>query len=126
LSKEEFKSQYLQKTIIRNAHNINNFNLKLKLSMLPTSFDWRIKNKVTPVKNQLGCGSCWAFAATETVESHYSIATNKTIELSPQQIVSCVKNPYKCGGTGGCAGATAEIAYNYAQIYGLTTETKIP
>jgi cathepsin L len=40
--------------------------------------------------------------------------------------VSCVENPYVCGGSGGCAGAVPEIAFNYVQLYGLTSESAYP
>jgi len=50
-------------------------------SELPASLDWRTKNVVTPPKNQGGCGSCWAFSATETVESNVAINTGKQITL---------------------------------------------
>lgn len=84
---------------------------------LPRAIDWRdtIPAVVTPVKNQGGCGSCWAFSATEVIESAAAIATGVLFDLSPQQLVSCVDNPHKCGGSGGCEGATVNLALNYTQ-----------
>jgi len=96
---------------------------------LPASVDWRTKGIVTPVKNQGGCGSCWAFATTETLESHAAKLTTPPtlLVLSPQQLVSCAPNPKHCGGTGGCEGSTAEIAYDYlATSGGQTKESLIP
>merc|ERR1712232_456105 len=92
----------------------------------PDSIDWREKGAVTPVKNQGGCGSCWTFSATETLESHYQIATKKTKILAPQTFVNCVKNPKHCGGTGGCEGATMELAFNLTADTGIALETDIP
>jgi cathepsin L len=92
----------------------------------PDSVDWRTKNMVTPVKNQGGCGSCWAFSATETVESAYAMATGKLLTLAPQYYVNCVKNPNSCGGTGGCEGATMELAFNQSAIAGMPLESTLP
>merc|ERR1711988_1089511 len=92
----------------------------------PESVDWRKQGKVTPVKNQGGCGSCWAFSATETVESAYAIATGKLIELAPQTYVNCVENADQCGGTGGCEGATMELAFNLTAKTGIALESDMP
>ena len=34
-------------------------------------------------------------------------------DLSPQEFVSCVENPQNCGGSGGCEGATIELAFDF-------------
>jgi cathepsin L len=73
-----------------------------------------------------GCGSCWAFSATETVESHYQIASGKLLTLAPQTFVNCVKNPQHCGGTGGCEGATMELAFNLTKTTGMALESDLP
>lgn len=95
---------------------------------LPDTVDWRENDGVvTDVKNQGSCGSCWAFSAVETLESHLAIATSDAAPiLSPQQIVSCSPNPQHCGGTGGCAGSTQPLAFNYTRIAGITTESNYP
>jgi len=88
------------------------------------SKDWRdVDGVVTPVKDQGSCGSCWAFSAAETLESHLAIATGKAApKLSPQQIVDCAPNPQSCGGTGGCDGSTQPLAFDYTKTAGITTE----
>lgn len=79
-----------------------------ELGWIPISLDWRnnVPSVMTPVKNQKDCGSCWAFAAVESIESAVAIKTGKEPPvLSPQQIVDCSTNPRHCGGTGGCEGS---------------------
>ena len=92
------------------------------------SIDWRKTSPsvVTPVKDQASCGSCWAFSATEVLETHIAIETGKLIEMSPQEFVSCMPNPDACGGTGGCQGAVQWLAFDYASQTGITTEASYP
>jgi len=89
---------------------------------LPPSMDWAEAGHVnTEIPNQGGCGSCWTFAATGTIEAHLSIATGEEpFTLSEQNMLQCSPNPEQCGGTGGCDGSTAELAYNY--IADITTQ----
>ena len=98
------------------------------VSKLPESVDWSMVPDVTSaVKDQGQCGSCWAFAATATIESHVAINTGKLFDLSPQQIASCAPNPDHCGGAGNCQGATAELAFDYvASAGGMAEEFQYP
>jgi len=91
---------------------------------LPASVDWR--DASTPVKDQGQCGSCWAFAATEVIESHVKISTGSLPILSPQQMTSCTPNPLTCGGSGGCTGSICELGFNYIQLFGHVTEEDYP
>ena len=94
---------------------------------LPPSVDWRDHGAVTPVKNQGECGSCWTFASAETLESHWYLQTGKLQELSEQFILDCTPNPAQCGGQGGCAGGTAELAYaRLKSTGGLPSEWTYP
>lgn len=96
---------------------------------VPSSIDYRqsIPSVLSAVKDQGHCGSCWAFASTASVESHMAIATGKLFSMSPQQLASCVENPNHCGGSGGCDGATADLAFDYlVNASGFTQEWIYP
>eukprot|EP01038_Epipyxis_sp_PR26KG_P006727 gene6727-9220_t len=89
-----------------------NFEMK-PVEALPVKVDWRESGIVSAVKDQGYCGSCWAFASTATIESHVAKASGLLFDLSVQQMAMCAPNPDSCGGTGGCAGSTAELAFDY-------------
>lgn len=75
------------------------------------------------VRDQGYCGSCWAFSATEQIESDAIRAGYLDLgtALSEQQIVSC--DPYDLG----CDGGNTETAYYYVYTAGgLTTDDNYP
>lgn len=91
----------------------------------PSSFDWRSYNGnwVTPVKNQGGCGSCWAFSATGTVEAQLKLTrgdSNFNPDLAEQELVSC----YSDDGCGGDTHSGAVI--DYIDQQGLADEWCMP
>jgi len=100
----------------------------IALEDLPASVDWRTANPpvVSDVKDQGGCGSCWAHATVEEVESNVAQATGTLLKLSPQNVVDCTPNPQQCGGTGGCNGATAELGIDYIAHKGVASEADYP
>lgn len=72
---------------------------------VPDSLDWRtVPGRVSNVKNQGQCGSCWAFASTGALEGQENPRANLTgdksqvVELSEQNLVDCVKEDYGCQG----------------------------
>lgn len=67
-------------------------------SQLPSAFDWRIRNGVTPVKDQARCGSCWAFGTVGPLESNIRIKDGIIEDLSEQYLVSCNTEGWSCNG----------------------------
>uniref|UniRef100_A0A6B2LA85 Uncharacterized protein n=1 Tax=Arcella intermedia TaxID=1963864 RepID=A0A6B2LA85_9EUKA len=99
--------------------------LELGVGAVPESFDWESKGKVTAVKDQGQCGSCWAFSATENIESVWMIAKNLHVSnfkpLAPQQIVDCDKVD------AGCNGGDTPTAFEYViKAGGQDTEASYP
>eukprot|EP00286_Rhodomonas_abbreviata_P001498 CAMPEP_0181289130 /NCGR_PEP_ID=MMETSP1101-20121128/718_1 /TAXON_ID=46948 /ORGANISM="Rhodomonas abbreviata, Strain Caron Lab Isolate" /LENGTH=372 /DNA_ID=CAMNT_0023393331 /DNA_START=106 /DNA_END=1224 /DNA_ORIENTATION=+ len=102
-----------QDKMLKNAHSLPaDFNMK-SVSALPRHVDWRSQGVVSAVKDQGHCGSCWAFASTAVIESHVALASGLLFDLSTEQMAMCAPNPDSCGGTGGCEGSTAELAFEY-------------
>jgi len=104
LTPAEFKSMYL--TYIPSNATLPRANIQLD-GAPADAVDWRTKGAVTDVKDQGQCGSCWAFSATEAIESYSFLNNGKLLALSPQQITSCDKVD------GGCNGGNTETAYAY-------------
>lgn len=103
----------------------------------PPTVDWVAAGKVTAVRNQRKCGSCWAFAGVAAVESLYLMknpslsATN--LDLSEEQIIECVSNvtinPSVSAPTFGrrfrsglCTGGWVEEVLDYLTVYGINNE----
>jgi hypothetical protein len=83
-------------------------------------FDWRDTGKVTPVRHQGSCGSCWAFGAIGAVESAFLIHTEKNLDLSEQHLVS------SCCNAGSCNGGWPDWALDYIRNTGVPDETCYP
>jgi len=128
LTSEEFTSTYLgrKKVSLPTPATKQQEAPATKVKDLPNSVNWIEAGAITDVKNQGHCGSCWAFALTEQVESYAQIATDTLLELSAQQVTSCTPNPLQCGGSGGCMGSIENLGFNYLQLFGQVKEEDWP
>lgn len=120
-------------------YSVNDFKYKLGLlpmnlprrevfygdsSDLPESFDSRVQwpDCVHPIRDQQQCGSCWAFAASESASDRLCIATKGKVNivLSPQELVACDTNNY------GCQGGYVDKSWDYIKTKGLVTDECFP
>lgn len=132
LSQAEFKARYTnyipptaaskmkaagkEGTVKKEVHHVK------KYTGSNTTVDWSV-TLTTGVRDQGYCGSCWAFSATEQIESDAIRAGYITTDdrLSTQQIVSCDQADY------GCGGGNTETAYIYvARNGGLVPDDVYP
>lgn len=90
---------------------------------IPTSFDWRSYNGhsyIGPVRDQGGCGSCYAFGATAAAEGSYNLATGRydsnTADFSESYIAWCLSTMSAYSSHfSGCNGAD----YDYMELQAL-------
>jgi len=133
LTKDEFKAQYasgyrkytdtksqqsksLTPSLLRHSTDVS-----LQNNSLPTSVDWTQKGAVTKVKNQGGCGSCWSFSATGSMEASHFFATKTLVSLSEQELMDC-----RSGGKG-CDGGSPQAAFQFViDHHGICNDTAYP
>lgn len=101
------------------------------LGAIPASVDWRNQGKVTAVKNQGTCGSCWAFTTTAVFESNYqimggSMPNGREPDFSEEYALECTTANSPGGTVSSCAGGIIEYALPFLITNGMPTEADFP
>lgn len=117
LEKEEFVATFLGYVQQEDSAPLNEEEESQSISN--AAFNWATQGKVTPVKDQGQCGSCWAFSTTGVVEGYWAINKGSLPSLSEQQLVDCAGILY---GNLGCNGGNPTSALRYVKEKGLVTE----
>jgi hypothetical protein len=115
-------------------HNSKNFSISpiiinysyylRKDEEIPKNFDardqWKDCSTISTIRNQGSCGSCWAFATTESFNDRLCIATNGKFQqlLSPQDTLNCCDEKYN---SYGCNGGQPSGAWKFFEDKGIVT-----
>jgi cathepsin L len=81
-----------------------------------SAFDWRTQGKMTAVKDQGQCASCWAFTANAVLESSYLIQNLGNVDASEQHVLNCTPQS-------DCGGGYLNKAIDLLQSQGTDAET---
>ncbi|XP_072399508.1 cathepsin L-like proteinase [Diabrotica undecimpunctata] len=118
---EQFESllnkQVLTKPLLKNSLGVYKADPNEQLA---ASVDWRQKGAVLTVRNQAGCGGCWAFSASAALEGQLAIHKRQKIPLSPQHLIDCSKQ------NAGCRGGRMDWAFDFIKSEGLSSEANYP
>ena len=121
LTKQEFTKTYLN--LNYDAMAIANFEPTIvkESNASPDSFDWRSQGRVSPVKDQGSCGSCWAFSTVANLEGLYFAKKLVMKTFSEQMLVDCDTSD------SGCNGGLMQYAFNWLKSNGgIMTDTDYP
>ncbi|MBP7737783.1 MAG: hypothetical protein KA369_17505 [Spirochaetes bacterium] len=100
------------------------------------SFTWVSRGKVTPIKYQGVCGSCWAFTSAAVLEANFMIRRNWNLDISEQSILDCAEavQPVYRGGqvvnikskAGSCQGGWYGPVFEYYKTNSADLESHAP
>ncbi|XP_063694078.1 uncharacterized protein LOC134825807 [Bolinopsis microptera] len=109
---EDEKQQYLGLNVT--GHDENPMHVASSLSSPPEKKLWTNEGKVTAVKNQGSCGSCWTFGAVGGLETRYHGVSGKLRNFAEQEYLDCVYE----GQRNGCNGGWPDNCYEYSKKNG--------
>lgn len=103
---------------------------RLLQTALPASLDLRAKYpkcwSVATIRDQAGCGSCWAVSSMTALSDRYCIKNSNSTKVvqrsfSYEDVLECCNNTI-CGSAGnGCNGGYMTGGYSYAQKVGVSS-----
>ncbi|KAL1222413.1 Cysteine proteinase RD21A [Cardamine amara subsp. amara] len=123
LTNDEYRSMYLGAKMEKKGSRKTSQRYEARVGdSLPESVDWRKKGAVAEVKDQGGCGSCWAFSTIGAVEGINQIVTGDLITLSEQELVDCDTSYNE-----GCNGGLMDYAFEFIiKNGGIDTDKDYP
>lgn len=90
-------------------------------SPLASSFSWR--DRMTTIKDQGTCGSCWAFATVAALEALENIHNGRRgLDLAEQHLVNCAPNPFQ---PDNCEGNSASTVWKWLLENGSAPESAV-
>ena len=120
LTKQEFAKIYLK--LNYDALAMANFDPTIvKISnAVPDAYDWRDYGRVSPVKDQASCGSCWAFSTVANLEGLYYAKKGVMKTFSEQMLVDCDTSD------SGCNGGLMQYAFTWLKKNGIMLDSDYP
>jgi len=112
MTQQEFAKTYLN--LNYDAMAVANFEpVTVKsTNAAPSSYDWRNQGRVSPIKDQASCGSCWAFATVANLEGLYYANKGVMKTFSEQMLVDCDTQD------SGCNGGLMQYSFNWLKSNG--------
>ena len=124
LTMEEFRVKYTGLKVEKIEKNEIEKNENIGISNDGSYVDHT--SKISPIKDQRNCGSCYAFSSVAAVEFEYNsknqLSGSKMANFSEQEIIDCSTT----SGNLGCQGGSNEHALSYMRDNGLSNQSSYP
>ena len=121
LTPEEFMSRHTTyEPINRSNVSTNSYEDYIVGDNVPDKFDWVSEGVINDARDQGSCGSCWAHAVVEGLESSYAIKHGTLYKLAPQQLVDCDSTD------SGCSGGNLTLGESYCSKHKIVEESSYP
>ncbi|NER99468.1 MAG: Cathepsin L [Symploca sp. SIO1B1] len=91
-----------------------------------TYFSWRDYDKITPIRDQGSCGSCWAFAAITSSESSFLFHNNASASSLAKRIDESEQHILSCSNAGSCGGGWYGPAFEFMLEHSNRLESEFP